>query len=146
MSLLKIIFLTRLKKNKSLFSFLRFCLYSLQGSASVNECCMFVCIPPRSSSGTRQLVGESLPSGWTHQPPAVCHLSDTHLAIIKNSIMYTCVCVWLYDGHQILVIHWCSLIRKPSRHSETVWYSEKEKGFLLYQKISEGVKHYSLYF
>lgn len=84
---------------------------------------MYVCIPPQSSSGTLRLVGESLPSGWTHQPPAVCHLSyaQTHISSsLATSICKRFACMWvcLVDGHvNKSKNHSCSLKHKPSRHS-----------------------------
>lgn len=95
--------------------------------------CVCVCIPPQSSSGTRQLVGESRPSGWTRQPPAVCHLSYAQTQIsssLATSIhkWFMCVCVCVVDGHvnKSKSRSW-SLKREPSRHSTMLqWRTHKQ--------------------
>lgn len=81
----------------------------------------FLHIPPQSSSGTLQHADESLPSGWIHQPPAVCHLSYAQTQI--SSQLAASTCKWfesvLADG---LVNksenHSCSLKHKACRPSE----------------------------
>jgi len=115
-------------------------MYNVIISTTVFVCvCVCVFIPPPSSLGTPQLGGESRPSGWTHQPPAVCHLScaQTHissslatsihkrLCVCLCACVCVCVCVCVSicsDGYVIKSkSRSCSVKHEPSRQTQTQW-------------------------